>query len=184
MDIVGHIKSYETEDTVDTTRAVLEFIKDSSDPFSKDNIRGHITGSAWIIDREFKHALLTHHKKLNIWIQTGGHSENEIDPLLVAWREGEEESGLKIYPLFKDLFQLDIHHIPKYKGTEEHLHYDFTYIFTADSSEKLIRSSESKGIKWVKIDELERYSEELNILNLRKRTINLIKSMDRSILEH
>ena len=36
---------------------------------------GHITASAMVIDPEAGRVLLTLHKKLRMWLQTGGHCE-------------------------------------------------------------------------------------------------------------
>ena len=35
---------------------------------------GHVTGSAWIVDAGGRKVLLTHHRKLNLWLQPGGHA--------------------------------------------------------------------------------------------------------------
>jgi len=55
---------------------------------------GHITTSAWVIDREATHVLLTHHRKLHRWLQLGGHTEGEARLIDSAIREATEESGL------------------------------------------------------------------------------------------
>ena len=41
--------------------------------FERDLWAGHITGSAWVVDPQESRVLLTHHKKLDIWVQLGGH---------------------------------------------------------------------------------------------------------------
>ena len=55
---------------------------------------GHITTSAWIVSRESGAALFTHHRKLERWLQLGGHADGETDVQASALREAEEESGL------------------------------------------------------------------------------------------
>ncbi len=60
---------------------------------------GHVTGSAWLVNRGGDEVLLTHHLKLGGWFQLGGHADGDTDVLAVAQREGEEESGLAIRPL-------------------------------------------------------------------------------------
>jgi hypothetical protein len=37
--------------------------------YFRDHLPGHITGSALIIDENRQHTLLTHHAKLNRWLQ-------------------------------------------------------------------------------------------------------------------
>src|SRR5687768_14738782 len=63
--------------------------------FHRDHLPGHITGSAWIIDDTGKFVLLTHHAKLNRWLQPGGHADGDENVVRVALRETEEETGLK-----------------------------------------------------------------------------------------
>jgi 8-oxo-dGTP pyrophosphatase MutT (NUDIX family) len=62
--------------------------------FNRELSVGHMTGSAWIVNRLGTHTLLTHHKKLNKWLQPGGHADGDSDILQVAKREADEESGL------------------------------------------------------------------------------------------
>jgi hypothetical protein len=47
--------------------------------FSRINLSRHITGSAWITDFDREHIVLLHHKKLNKWLQPGGHADGNKD---------------------------------------------------------------------------------------------------------
>lgn len=155
--------------TSDIKEEFISFIYGKA-PFSRENPIGHITGSCWIINKEITATLLTHHKKLGIWIPTGGHSEGEIDPFITALREGEEETGLKLIPLSKKPFLLDIHKIPKYKEIPEHKHFDFTYLFTPKESHDYTISDESFNLKWISLDHIEEYTKEKNVLRMRDKT--------------
>ena len=159
------------------------FINNTRYPYLRSNPIGHITGSCWIINKNLDSVLLTHHKKLNIWIPTGGHAENENDPALIALREGEEETGLQLKLLFKEVFYKDIHIIPKYKETPKHKHFDFTYFFYPIGTEEFSVSSESHALKWIELNEIENYTHEKNVINMRDKTINLIKSGNLTILK-
>ena len=54
------------------------------------------------------------HKKLQLWLQFGGHADGEIDIKNVAIREFHEESGIQIEPMIIDeIFNVDIHDIPE-----------------------------------------------------------------------
>ncbi len=124
--------------------------------FYRDHLPGHITGSAWIVNRDFTKALLIEHAKLNRWLQPGGHADGEQDVINVARREAEEETGVKNLKLLSDaIFDLDIHPIPERKDFGAHDHYDVRYIFQADEEDELIISDESTGLKWVLLDDLE-----------------------------
>ncbi|WP_416866665.1 MAG: NUDIX hydrolase [Imperialibacter sp.] len=86
--------------------------------FRRDLVSGHITGSAWVVSSAFDQVVLLHHKKLNRWLQPGGHSDGEEDVLKVAAKELEEETGLSAYKwVTRDIFDIDIHLIPE-RGNE------------------------------------------------------------------
>ena len=55
---------------------------------------GHITASAIIVETESQRTLLHFHRRLDRWLQVGGHAEYETDPAQVALREAREETGL------------------------------------------------------------------------------------------
>src|SRR3954471_11521401 len=93
--------------------------------FHRDHLPGHVTGSAWIVDEKREFTLLTHHAKLNKWLQPGGHADGDEDIVRVSHREATEESGLTSLQLISPaIFDLDIHTIPQRKDFPEHLHYD------------------------------------------------------------
>ena len=77
---------------------------------------GHITGSAWIVNRTGDRVLLTHHRKLGRWLQPSGHSDGDPDTLEVALREAREESGLDVRELDEAVFDLDLHLVPARGG--------------------------------------------------------------------
>ena len=77
--------SYPDENS--TTNRFLTFVKENSDCFERSLLKGHLTGSAWVLNADKTHVLLTHHKKLNKWLQLGGHADGETDILNVALRE-------------------------------------------------------------------------------------------------
>ena len=52
--------------------------------------------SAYTIDFESKKILLMYNKKLNKWLQPGGHIEGKETPEETAIRETYEETGIKI----------------------------------------------------------------------------------------
>ncbi len=55
----------------------------------------HITASALIVHRPTEQVLLRWHARQQAWLQVGGHGDpGEDDPLAIALREGQEETGL------------------------------------------------------------------------------------------
>lgn len=128
----------------------LKFINFYTNCFERSLEIGHLTGSAWIINKNRTHALLTHHARLDRWLQPGGHADGDTDIIRVATKEACEETGLKsLHLLSEDIFDIDIHTIPEYKGIPEHLHYDIRFLFEADENEQLVITNESKDLQWV-----------------------------------
>ena len=110
---------------------------------------------------------MTHHLKLNIWIQLGGHTERDESVITSAYREGIEESGLDQLDLITEaIFDVDVHLIPARKKEKAHYHYDIRYIFEADDTMDFIVSDESHDLKWVSINEIDNYSKERSILRM------------------
>ena len=95
------------------TEQITEFVQENPDCFERSLLIGHVTGSAWIVDKSRQFTLLTHHRKLDEWFQTGGHCDGDSDVLTVALKEAQEETGLSdIQILNSDIFDIDIHEIP------------------------------------------------------------------------
>ena len=129
---------------------MLAFMKEHSDCFKRSLDIGHFTGSAWILNHDKNHALLTHHTKLDKWLQLGGHCDGDPDILQVALKEAQEESGIEdIVPLQNDIFDIDIHLIPPRGDRKEHYHYDVRFLLQAVGNDSLIQNHESKELRWI-----------------------------------
>lgn len=148
-------------------KQILNFVNENSNCFERTSQIGHITGSAMIVNKNKTKILLTHHHKLDKWLQLGGHSDGDSNPLNVALREAKEESGLQnISILSEDIFDVDAHEIPARKNEPTHIHYDIRFLFEADDSEQLTITSESKDLAWISLDDIERYTTEESVLRM------------------
>lgn len=112
---------------------------------------GHLTGSAWLVDADGARVLLTHHRKLNRWLQLGGHADGDVDLARVALREAEEESGLRGLVVEPDVFDLDRHEIPARPGEPAHWHYDVRFVVHATGGKDFVVSEESHALAWYDI---------------------------------
>lgn len=159
--LVSQLSSYQTP-YIEEKQFIVRFLKllHHPDCYKRTLESGHITGSSWIVDKTRQYVLLTNHKKLNRWLQLGGHADGDENIIQVATREAEEESGLKSIKLLNEnLFDIDIHLIPENPKDKEHYHYDIRFIFEADITEPLIISNESKDLKWIKVALLEQLTQ-------------------------
>lgn len=109
---------------------------------------GHFTASSWLTNSTNDKFLLMHHRKLNRWLQPGGHCDGNLDVLAVAIKEAQEETGIKdIVAVSGGVFDLDIHFIPKKKEDHTHLHFDVRFLLQAQN-DHLDPNHESLDIRW------------------------------------
>ncbi|MBS0632920.1 MAG: NUDIX hydrolase [Verrucomicrobia bacterium] len=142
------LDAHEAAMTADTIR----FVEAHEDCFLRSQLSGHLTGSAWIVSPDRTRTLLTHHRKLDKWLQLGGHADGDTDLLAVALKEAREESGLtRLKAVSAAPFDVDRHLIPERKGVPAHYHYDLRFMIEADPAEPLVISDESKDLAWVEV---------------------------------
>jgi 8-oxo-dGTP pyrophosphatase MutT (NUDIX family) len=139
-----------------TVQAFLALLEDPQDPFLRERLQGHFTGAAWLVSGDGRHALLLHHRKLDRWLQPGGHADGEHDLARVALREAEEETGLRDLLIEPAIFDLDCHLIPGRPGEPAHWHYDVRYVIRTTAGEDFVASEESHALAWCPVEELAR----------------------------
>lgn len=156
-----------------------EFVKSQPRCFDRSLNAGHITGSAWVVNATGCEVLLTHHRKLDRWLQLGGHADGESDVLAVAKKEAEEESGLTDFThMGSGIFDIDIHLIPERKDEPAHLHYDVRYVLRANGCLDYIVSDESHDLRWVKLDEVKTLTKEASMMRMVMKWIGRSKGND------
>jgi len=134
--------------------AFLQLLRMSPAPYSRTQFDpGHITASCYVIDSD-RRLLLHHHRRLNRWLQMGGHLEAGEQPVDAALREAAEESGLCDLELaFDGIADLDVHVIPAGRGEPEHRHFDVRYIAQTASPDSIaMDAQESNELMWVDLD--------------------------------
>ena len=154
---------------------IRDFITTRADGFERTCEPGHITGSALVVTSDLSRVLLTHHAKLDKWLQLGGHADGDPEIARVALREAEEESGLtdlRFFPqsdLFPDAedvipFDLDCHMIPARGDEPEHVHHDTRFVLLTDHPDSIQISDESHDLRWFTWEEARRVTEERSML--------------------
>ncbi len=110
---------------------------------------------------EQQRILLVHHKKLNTWLQPGGHVERDENPYEAAVREVMEETGIDISAHLRPGEKLDEYayilpeprwimeqEIPAYEDTPLHYHIDHLFVIHIEWQEPRSSEKESHSIGW------------------------------------
>jgi 8-oxo-dGTP pyrophosphatase MutT (NUDIX family) len=130
--------------------------------FERTAFPAHFTGSALVVNSDGTRVLLHHHRKLDRWLQFGGHCDGDEDILRVARREALEESGIQgLIVASERPFDLDIHEIPAHGGDPVHFHYDVRFMLIAPESATPVLSEESRALRWFAPAELPPLDESL-----------------------
>jgi len=154
-DLRGLLEAYTAPaEEADSVAATLQLLDESVDPMSADHFGpGHVTASAFVVDRSHTRLLLIHHGKLHLWLQPGGHVDPGEDVLTAAIREVEEETGVIGVPIDAGIFDVDVHPIPPSGGRPAHNHYDVRFLLEA-TGEDLIDSDEVLDVRWVPVGDV------------------------------
>lgn len=137
---------------------MLEFMNKFDDVLTRNNLFGHFSASAFVVNKDRTKMVVVYHNIYDGWIYPGGHADGEENLLSVAVREVEEETGLKVNVLDKNIYGIGslpvMGHIKRGKYVSAHTHYDVVYLLEADENIPLVfREDESKGVKWISFDE-------------------------------
>jgi 8-oxo-dGTP pyrophosphatase MutT (NUDIX family) len=166
--LLSEIEAYSVKRPLESevSTSFYNFVSENPDCFKRELLIGHVTASAFIVDLEAEKVLLLHHKKLDRWLQPGGHCDGETDTLEITKKEVSEETGIVFSGFNREIFDLDIHTIPERKGIPEHLHYDVRYLFEVDSQIPFEANEESNDLKWIDFSDLKNYTSEVSILRM------------------
>ncbi|MEU8704222.1 NUDIX domain-containing protein [Streptomyces sp. NPDC048565] len=120
---------------------------------SRKEFRGHVTAGA-VLHRPDGRVLTIEHRALSKWLLPGGHVEPQDETLVgAALRELTEETGITAdqVTLSMDLpLHIDAHIIPANpaKQEEEHLHFDFRFMFHTTADDFVLQEEEVTAASW------------------------------------
>ncbi|MEO8695194.1 MAG: NUDIX hydrolase [Acidimicrobiales bacterium] len=154
----------------------LTFTHEHDDALLRSCLIGHLTGSALVVDPTTERMLLLHHRKLQKWLQPGGHADGDGNLAAVALREATEETGIDGLRVVVPAIQLDVHRVEP-RNEAPHLHYDVRYLVLAPEGAKAIGNFESTALRWVTLAELDVLTDEPNLRLLARRGLEVARSL-------
>ena len=164
-------------------KLIVDFIKKNDNSLTRDNKVAHVSSSGFILNKRMDKALMVYHKIYRSWSWTGGHADGESNLLKVALEEAKEETGIEnVKPLTEKIVTLDVLPVPSHfkhgKFVSAHLHLSIAYVLIADDTDRLIvKEDENSGVKWMKIKDIEKEVNELDMKLVYNKLINRAKKI-------
>lgn len=136
----------------DAVTHLLALLDGDADPFVRTTLPAHVTASAVVLDPSSGTVLLHLHRRLDRWLQPGGHIDLAERPEDAAVRETIEETGVAVaHPEGGPL----VLHLDEHPGPDGHVHLDLRYLLLADRAAPRVAEGETTGtgpgptLRWV-----------------------------------
>ena len=130
----------------------IEHFDRLEDPCNEHADPVHVTGSAIIVGE--RGVVLHLHKRMNLWLQPGGHVEPGETPWDAALREAHEETGLPVAfaphlaGISLGTTSPPLAHVDVHAGPRGHTHLDMRYIVLAPPLDPTPPPGESQDVCW------------------------------------
>ncbi len=172
------LRDYKTADegeAADLTR-VTELVLSAADPWSRATPL-HVTASALIVHPASGRVLLRWHPRQQAWLQVGGHADpGELDPLAIALREAQEETGLPDLRPWPSpaLRHLVIVPVAAGRGEPEHEHADLRFALATEQPDAIRAERPDAQLRWLAADAAAETTSEANLRETLRRIEQLL----------
>ncbi|NBY44772.1 MAG: NUDIX domain-containing protein [Acidimicrobiia bacterium] len=127
-------------------------------PFDEHSDPTHVTASAIVVG---KPGVVLHlHKRLNMWLQPGGHIDSGESIHDAALREAREETGLDLQHFGAEKTSPRFIHLDVHPGPRGHTHLDVRFLLWATNETFAPAAGESQQVKWFSFADALRVSED------------------------
>ena len=136
-------------------RLYLAHVEQHADALSRSCHPDHLTASALVVSADHTQVLLTLHRIMKRWLQTGGHCEADDATVAdAALREGNEETGIAELVIDPVPVLLSLHEVPSCGPIRPSHHLDVQYVAVAPPGAREVISDESDDLAWFGLDDL------------------------------
>ena len=150
LDLLGRFQPHGVAEAADVRRT-RELAASTADPWLRSNPL-HVTASALIVHPDSGRVLLRWHQRQQAWLQVGGHADpGETDPLAVALRESEEETGLADLVPWPDAQVRQVVIVPVPAGGQEpaHEHADVRFVLATEHPDAARAENPGAPLRWL-----------------------------------
>jgi 8-oxo-dGTP pyrophosphatase MutT (NUDIX family) len=152
-DALGRLGRYRPQGEPETAdvRRVIDFVKTADDPWLR-SLPLHLTASALVVQPESGQMLLRWHQRQQAWLQVGGHGDpGESDPLAIALREADEETGLADLEPWPDgeLLHVAIVPVPANDREPAHHHADLRFALATRAPDAARPENPGAPLRWL-----------------------------------
>ena len=180
--LAGYTPAGDTE-KADVTE-LLRLVRAAGDPWSQQ-LPVHLTASALVVHVPTGRLLLRWHSRQRAWLQIGGHGDpGEVDPILIALREGREETGLSDLVPVPDarLVHVVMCAVPAKGDSPAHQHGDLRFALGTQTPDDARPEHADAALRWVSVDEAAGVISEDNLLETIRRVAPLLDMASGKVL--
>ena len=162
--LLGRYRPRDPAEAADVSR-VRALAESADDPWLR-TIPLHVTASALIVHPDSGRVLLRWHQRQHAWLQVGGHADpGETDPLAIALREAEEETGLTDLVPWPDAQLRHVVIVPVSASGREpaHEHADLRFVLATRTPDAARAETPEAPLRWLSPREAREISAEANL---------------------